>query len=457
MQAAVRLTPEQVLDQVRQSPADKVKVAITDIDGVLRGKYIHKDKFMSAINGGFGFCNVIFGWDCNDVCYDNGQYTGWHTGYPDAQANLDLTTFRRVPWDDNVPFFLADFNDGQGKPLGVCPRQLLKGVVARAADMGFKAKFGLEFEWFNFRETPQSLRQKAFVGLEPITPGMFGYSVLRAGQNQPFVQALFDELNKFGVPLEGLHTETGPGVYEGAILVADPVEAADRAVLFKSAAKEIAHRFGIVASFMAKWNNQLPGCGGHMHQSLWDKSDNPTFHDAADKRHMSQTFKHYLAGQMHCLPEILPMYAPNVNSYKRLVDGHWAPTRVAWGCDNRTTALRVIAGSAKSTRLETRVGGADINPYIAVAAAMASGLYGIAKKLDLPSDAIVGSAYTAHNAPQLPRNLLTATERMQASKLAVDLFGQEFVQHYTDSRIWEWRQFQQAVTSWELDRYFEVI
>jgi glutamine synthetase len=451
-------SPRDILEELKQSDVKKVKVAVTDIDGVLRGKYIHRDKFLSAAENGFGFCNVVLGWDSSDVCYDNVRYTGWHTGYPDAQVKLDLTTFREVPWDGGVPFFLGEFvaNDGQ-TPLEICPRQLLRKVIQRAHDMGFAAACGLEFEWFNFSETPQSLREKGFVRPEPITPGMFGYSLLRAGQNRPFFNAIMDELGAFRVPIEGLHTETGPGVFEAAILYSDALEAADRGVLFKTSVKEIGARFGIMPSFMAKWSDKLPGSSGHIHQSLWDRSGKNAFYDERDPNTMSATFRHYLAGQMRCMPEILPFFAPTVNSYKRLVEGAWAPTKVNWGLDNRTTALRVIPGGPKSTRLETRVSGADVNPYLAVAAALASGLYGIEKKLELPAEPVHGNGYRDESATRLPGTLHEAATRLAESSIAREIFGESFVEHFVNTRLWEWRQYQAAVSSWELERYFEII
>ncbi len=450
------LTQEQVLSELQTLDRPKVKVAIADIDGVLRGKYLHRDKFLGATKDGFGFCNVVFGWDSSDVCYDNVAYTGWHTGYPDALARVDLSTYRRVPWDDNVPFFLADFQDHAGEPLPVCPRQLLKKVVQRAEDMGFLPKIAFEFEWFNFHETPHTLKEKRYTGPEPISPGMFGYSLLRMGQNQPFFTALMDELLAFRVPVEGLHTETGPGVVEAAILYSEAVEAADRAVLFKTSAKEIGQRFGIMPSFMAKWNEKLPGCSGHCHQSLW-QDDKNAFHDAKRPHAMSATFQSYLAGQMQLLPEILPFFAPTVNSYKRLVEGAWAPTRANWGVDNRTTAFRVIPGSAKSTRLETRVVGSDVNPYLGAAACIAAGLYGIEKKLKLDTAPIKGNGYRDDEAPRLPSNLGEAAQRLSESKVARKLFGDAFVDHFVATRLWEWRQYQAAVTNWETERYFEII
>ena len=454
--SAKRANHEGVLDELRKSGAEKVKVAVTDVDGVLRGKYLHKDKFFSAAEGGFGICNVVFGWDSGDVCYDNSAYTGWHSGYPDAMAKVDLGTLRRVPWDGDIPFFLADFVDAQGAPLGVCPRQLLKGVLARAQSAGFIAKCGLEFEWFNFQETPQSLAAKGHANPTPLTPGMFGYSLVRMAQNRPFFTALMDELRVFGIPIEGLHTETGPGVFEAAIQFSDALEAADRGVLFKTAAKEIGQRFGIMPTFMAKWNSHLPGCSGHTHQSLWSGEKN-VFYDEKDPLKMSRTFKSYLAGLMRCLPEILPFFAPTVNSYKRLVDGYWAPTKVTWGVDNRTVAFRVISGSAKATRVEVRVPGSDINPYLAVAASLAAGLYGIARELPLTAAPVKGSAYLAEGVERLPRTLQEATQRLSDSTIAREILGETFVDHFVRTRVWEWRQFQDAVTDWELRRYFEVI
>ncbi len=454
-------TQAEVLDAVERSGATKVKVAVTDIDGVLRGKYLIRDKFVSAMSSGFGFCNVVLGWDAADVCYDNVKYTGWQSGYPDADVKLDPGTYREVPWDGKVPFLLGDFwtsAAADAAPLPICPRQLLKRVVARCQAAGFVPATSLEYEWFNFRETSQSLADKGYAAPAPLTPGMFGYSVIRMNQNRPFLNALFDEMGAFGVPIEGLHTETGPGVFEAAILYSDPVEAADRAILFKTGAKEIGHRFGILPTFMAKWNADLPGCSGHIHQSLWDKTGGKNlFHDPRRERGLSDTFRSYIAGQMALLPDLLPMYAPTINSYKRLVEGAWAPTKVNWGIDNRTTALRVIAGSPKATRLETRVNGSDANPYLGLAAALASGLYGIEKNLTLAAAPVVGSGYADPSAVVLPRTLQEATDRFEKSETARALFGDEFVEHFAATRKWEWRQFGKAVTSWELQRYFEII
>jgi glutamine synthetase len=447
------------IDAVRNAPGTRVKVAVTDIDGVLRGKYLHKEKFYSASEGGFGFCDVVLGWDMMDATYDNTTHTGWHKGFPDVVAKIDLGTFRKVPWDNDVPFFLGDFvqqdNDKEG-PLPICPRQVLKRVLARAELLGVIPMCGMEYEWFNFLETPQSWADKQGVGPTPLTPGMFGYSLLRANQNRQFFEALFNEMGAFGVPIEGLHTETGPGVYEAAILFSEALEQADRAVLFKTGAKEIGSRFGIMPSFMAKWNKDYPGCSGHVHTSLSDGKKN-LFYDAKRPHAMSTLFESFLAGQVGGLMEFAPMFWPTINSYKRLVDGFWAPVKPTWGIDNRTASFRVIPGSPKSTRLETRCPGADVNPYLAMAAVIAAGLAGIEKKMKLTAKPIHGTNQGAEDIPRAPRTLIETTRIFRQSQLARDWFGDDFVDHFAATREWEWRQWLDAVTDWEKKRYFEII
>jgi glutamine synthetase len=452
------MNTREILQYVKDHPSGKVKIAYSDIDGILRGKYISSEKFLSVAESGTTFCDVVFGWDAGDVVYDNVKYTGWHTGYPDAPAKIDLSTFRKIPWENDVPFFLGEIVDEKGNPAYVCPRQLLKKVINDAANEGFTAYFSQEFEWFNFAETPQSANDKQFKNLIPLTPGMFGYSILRSSLENPYFNDLFDLLKKFNVPLEGLHTETGPGVYEAAIQYSGVIEAADRALLFKTAVKEIAYRHGVLATFMAKINENLPGCGGHVHQSLWDKASKKNlFYDEKAKNKVSALMQHYIAGQLYCLPHILPMYAPVINSYKRLVEGAWAPTTLTWGIDNRTVALRVLNNSSKSCRLETRVIGSDVNPYLAMAASLASGLYGIKHRLKLKQPAITGNGYKEDSYGRLPATLEKATEAMKQSAVAKEIFGEKFTEHFVQTREWEWRQHLKAVTDWEYKRYFEII
>jgi len=433
----------------------RVKLGAFDIDSTLRGKYISLEKFWSAAESGLGFCDVIFGWDIGDVLYDNVKFTGWHTGYPDAHCRIDLASFRLVPWEPGTAFFLLDFCDHDGRALPVAPRQVFERVLERAAERGYTAHFSAEYEFFIFRETAQTLREKNFAGLTPLTPGMFGYSVLRASANAELVLEILEGLAGFDVPLEGFHTETGPGVYEAAIEVADGLLAADRAALFKSAVKEIAARHSLTPTFMAKWNAALPGSSGHLHQSLSPAGQAQNLFAAGTAEGgMSALMRQYIAGLLTNLPELAAIFCPTINSYKRTVPGAWAPVNATWGVDNRTTAMRAIPGSPKSTRVELRLTGADINPYLAMAASLAAGLDGIERKLELPPPTV--NAY-AGDAPALPRTLAAATQLLRQSRVALEWLGADFVEHYASTREWEVRQYEKAITDWELARYFESV
>lgn len=455
--SAQRYSKKDISERIIEHSSQKIKICVTDIDGILRGKVVHKDKFMSILDNGFGFCDVIFGWDMADELYPKSSVTGWNTGFSDAQAHLDFSTFREIPWNNNEPIFLADFsNDAQIKK--VCPRTLLRNIKEKSEQMGFQPKFAQEFEWFNFQETPDTLEAKDFENIEPMTTGMFGYSILRSSLKSDFFNQLFDDMFAFNVPLEGLHTETGPGVYEAAIQVNDILEAADRAVLFKTGVKEIAYRHEYISSFMARWDEDYPGCSGHIHQSLWDaKGEKNLFYDEKGKHQMSKLMESYLAGQLLCLPELLPLCAPTTNSYKRLVEGYWAPTRMNWGLDNRTTALRIIPTGKKSTRIETRVTGSDTNPYLAMSACLAAGLYGIENNLSLEQALIKGNGYEDKKNRKLASSLSEATEIFKNSSIANQLLGEDFVQHFAMTREWEAEQEDHQDPTWELRRYFEII
>ena len=364
-----------------------------------------------------------------------------------------------MPWDGGVPFFLGEFVKPDGAPSPICPRQTLKRVLAARREAGFAAMCGMEFEWFNFAETPQIVGRQAGRRPEPITPGMFGYSLLRMNHNREFFNALMDEMLAFGVPIEGLHTETGPGVYEAAILFGEALEQADRAILFKTGAKEIGARFGVMPSFMAKWSAQVPGLQRpHPPEPEDGRTARPTSSTTQKSpRRMSPLFESYLAGQVACLMEFAPMFWPTINSYKRLVDGFWAPVKPTWGMDNRTASFRVIAGSPKATRLETRCPGADVNPYLAMAAVLAAGLHGVEKGLKLTRRRSPAPTRASENIPRAPRTLIETTRIFRQSEIARDWLGDDFVDHFAATRDWEWRQWLDGVTDWELKRYFEII
>ena len=448
-------TAADALAYVRERKLDYVKVGMFDLDGVMRGKYIGVDKFESALKSGFGFCDVVLGWDSNDQLYDNVSLTGWHTAYPDANLRVLPDTMRLIPFENDLPLFLGEFT-GQHEPA--CPRGTLRRVLDRAKAQGFDVSAAVEFEFFMFEETPHSVRDKRYKNLKSITPGFYGYSMLRSTVHADFYHELLDTCRTMDIEIEGLHTETGPGVLEAAIKVDAALASADKAALFKTFTKVLAQRRGWMATFMAKWSRDWPGQSGHLHVSLTDKKGKSAFYDEKGAHHMSDTMRWFVGGQQKLMPELLAMIACTVNSYTRLIPGFWAPTDATWGFENRTCALRVIGGSAKSQRVEYRIAAADINPYIALACAIGSGLWGIENKLE-PDAAIEGNAYEKKfpKSRALPRTLYEAAERLEASKPARSLFGDAFVEHYAATRKWEEREFRKAITDWELARYFEII
>jgi len=440
---------------VEERGLQHVKVGVFDNDGILRGKYIEREKFFAALEKGMGFCDVVLGWDSNDQQYDNITFTGWHTAFPDAPVRLLPETCRALPLEGNMLLFLGEF---AGHAEEVCPRATLRRVLQRATAMGYGASAAAEYEFFVFSETPASVRAKGYRGLSNLTPGYFGYSMLRSSVHAELYQALLQLAADMRMPIESLHTETGPGVIEAALRYTEALEAADRAALFKTFVKVLAQRRGLIATFMAKWSEHLPGQSGHLHVSLARKDGSSAFYDQARPHTMSEEMRWFIGGQQALMPELLALVAATVNSYTRLVPGFWAPTAATWGVENRTCALRVIQGGAKSQRVEYRIAAADINPYLAIAVAIGSGLWGIEQRIE-PDEPITGNAYDRKLPAkrQLPRTLSEAAERLAHSNAAQQLFGTPFVEHFAASRQWEEREFRRAVTDWELARYFEII
>ncbi|KAF5373724.1 hypothetical protein D9758_000723 [Tetrapyrgos nigripes] len=420
----------------------KVKVAGIDVDGILRGKFMSKDKFLSvASSDGFGFCSVIFGWDMHDTVYSRELLiSNKANGYRDILASIDLSTYRRIPWENDVPFFLVSFLDPDTKePLVVDPRGILRITGERAAAKELTCIAGVEYEYFNFKETPTSLTDKKFHNLDPLTPAL----------NNDYFHDIFDEGLKFGIDIEGHHTETGPGVLETALAYTKALRVADNAILFKYLTKSLGMKHGVIPSFMAKpWGN-LPGCSGHIHVSLCDKNGRNIFAlsepelsngraGAAndDTKFMSEEGEQFLAGLV-----------PTINGYKRLVGGEafWAPNAVTYGYDSRSASIRIISPPSvppAATRLEIRVPGADMNPYFALSAAFLLGLRGIEKKLKLTTPP-----------------MKSATERMmKPNSIAREkgMFGDVFVEHYGGTREHEVKLWNEAVTNWEVERYIEL-
>ncbi|VAX01717.1 glutamine synthetase family protein [hydrothermal vent metagenome] len=440
---------------IEQRHLSHVKVGVFDIDGILRGKYMSKDKFFSALDNGFGFCDVVLGWDSKDQLYDNVSYTGWHTGYPDAKMRIIPESCRDIPYEQDMLFFLAEFTD---KAADICPRALLRRVCQKATDMGYEIMSGFEYEFFVFNETPLSIQDKNFQNLQAFTAGDFGYSVIRNTVESDVYHSILNLSELMDFPIEGLHEETGPGVLEAALVYSAAQQSADRAALFKTFTKILLQKQQKMATFMAKWSANYPGQSGHIHLSLNDSHGKNIFFDAKSAASMSNIMTQFVAGCQLCLPELLSMVAPTINSYKRLVPDLWAPTHASVGIDNRTCAIRIIPGSEKSQRMEYRIGAADANPYIILAAVIASGLWGIENNAEIES-MVSGNAYDAALSDnlKLSDSLWQATQVLRQSSMAKSWFGTEFVEHYAASREWEVREFNKHVSQWELERYFEII
>ncbi|ROT41048.1 glutamine synthetase [Sodiomyces alkalinus F11] len=468
------------------SSDNKVKVAGIDVDGMLRGKLMSKQKFLSIAESGFGFCSVIFGWDMHDLVYQRElKISNSENGYRDVVAVPDLSSYRRIPWEDNVPFFLVSFFDPDTmKPICACPRGLLKSTLEKLQAKGMGAMAGAEYEFFQFKVPSSALETQTSAAkflsdnpphaLPSLTEGMFGYSVTRPVQNKDYYYEVFENCARFQCDIEGWHTESGPGVYEAALEFGEIAEMADRASLFKYVVKSTATKYGITPCFMAKPRQGLPGNSGHMHISLVDGSNKNLFGRAADDAdpnapwpdvaHLSDLGRHFLAGILDGLPDVMPLVAPNVNSYKRLVENFWAPVTVSWGLEHRAASIRLIApptAKAGATRFEVRVGGADTNPYYVLAAVLALGWRGVERELAIPVPPLgrgeeVGSS--ADGGVRLARSLREANERfMRKGSVAREVFGDDFVDHYGGTREHEIRLWDEAVTDWEVKRYIETV
>ncbi|GAA5844340.1 hypothetical protein JCM11251_001722 [Rhodosporidiobolus azoricus] len=479
------MATEYTLDQIKELLKDdtKVQVAGVDVDGILRGKIMEKSKFMSAAKDGFGYCSVIFGWDMHDSTYSRElSISNLANGYRDLLARIDLDTYRRTPAtasSPSLPFFLVTFLDPDtNEPLFACPRARLQTAVKGLGELGLEAMAGAEYEYFQFRENPDSLYKKDFHNLEPLTKGMHGYSLLRPAANSEYFHAIYDRCAAFGIPIEGHHTETGPGVFESALAYQPVLRMADNATLFKYTAKLTGLDYGITPTFMAKPYGDQPGCSGHVHISLRDQEGRNVFavkegevekgREGAkweDTKRVSVECEHFLAGILEGLPDIMPCLVPTVNGYKRLVESYWAPTSVSYAYESRVASVRIIApplASPEATRLEVRVPGADMNPYLTFSALLSLGLRGLRNRTPLTLAPLNSAAIAANGGKlpeleRLPKTLRDASERMmREGSLAREVLGDRFVEHFGSTRLHEWETFAQAVTDWELKRYLEL-
>jgi glutamine synthetase len=435
------------LDELRADESlDTVVVAFTDMQGRLVGKRLHRDFFLDDVwERGAEGCTYLLALEMEMEPVAGYQIASWDHGYGDLVMKPDLGTLRRIPWLEGTALVLADALWHDGTPVAPSPRQVLKAQVARAAELGLTAKFGSELEFFLFKETYEQAREQHFRGLTPSVPYILDYHVLATSYDEGFLRAVRNGMHAAGIPVESSKGEAWRGQQEINFRYADAVTMADNHVVYKNGIKELAHQHGCAVTFMAKPDHTWVGSSCHMHGSLWRGGES-----AFDGE--SELFRQVLAGWIACAAELAVFLAPTINSYKRYAAGSWAPTTLAWGHDNRTCGFRIV-GHGPSLRVETRIPGADVNPYLAFAALLAAGLHGIERELELPP-AFEGNAYES-DAQRFPSTLREAIAGLEASQVARAAFGDQVVDHYLTYARTEQELFDRAVTCYERERLFE--
>ena len=442
--AAMKL--EELREQVSEGTIDTVLLAITDMQGRLMGKRLTARHFVAEVaeHGAEG-CNYLLAVDVDMTPVEGFAMASWAGGYGDFVMRPDLDTLRLVPWQEATVLCIADVVWHDGSDVVASPRQVLRRQLARLAERGWGAAAGTELEFMLFRDTYEEAFHKGYRTLEPANLFNSDYSLLATARVEPLIRRIRNSMEGAGMPVEDSKGECNFGQHEINFHYADALATADRHVIYKNGAKEIAAEMGMAITYMAKFD-QREGNSCHIHFSLTDK-DGPLF--ARDK----PTFDAFLAGQLAGLRELTLLLAPNINSYKRYAAGSFAPTAIAWGHDNRTCALRGV-GHGPGLRFENRAGGADLNPYLALSALIAAGLHGVDQKLEL-GPVFEGDAYNAPELPRLPTSLAAARELFAGSQIAREAFGEDVVAHYVNAAVVELAAFGSAVTDWERYRGFE--
>jgi glutamine synthetase len=453
-----KLGRQELTRLVESGEIETVLAVFPDFYGRLLGKRFVGRFFVESVAAhGLHACDYLLACDMEMDPVPGYEFASWEEGYGDFRCVPDWRTSRRAAWLEKTAIVFCDVvGEPGGRPVEIAPRRVLARQVERAREMGFEARAGSELEMYVFRETYESARRKRFQDLETFGSYIEDYHILQGTREEPLVGAVVRGLDASGVPMEGSKGEWGPGQQELNLRYSDLVEQADRNVLAKHAAKEIADRQNLAVTFMAKWNEKLAGSSLHQHLSLWDAAGKENlFPGAAPLGPVaaSDLFRWFLGGWMAHAEELAALAAPSVNSYKRFQSASFAPTAIAWSHDNRTSGFRVV-GDGQSLRIECRIPGADANPYLAYAAALAGGLDGIARRIE-PPPIFQGDAYAAKALPRVPPCLRDATDQLASSAFAREAFGEEFVNHYTHFLRTEQRKFDEAVTDWEKARFFE--
>ncbi|MEU0373720.1 glutamine synthetase family protein [Streptomyces sp. NPDC006283] len=445
------LTLEELRVLVASGEIDTVVLAFPDMQGRLQGKRFAAPFFLEEVaEHGTEGCNYLLAVDTEMNTVDGYEMSSWERGYGDFAMRPDLTTLRRVPWNEGTALLVADLAWNDGSPVVAAPRQILRRQLERLAEHGYTAHVGTELEFIVFKDTYEQAWDSGYRGLTPANQYNIDYSVLGTGRIEPLLRRIRNEMAAAGMTVESAKGECNPGQHEIAFKYDEALVTCDQHSVYKTGAKEIASQEGVSLTFMAKYNER-EGNSCHIHLSLQD-ADGRNVMAGDGPGGMSSVMRHFLAGQLAALRDFSLLYAPNVNSYKRFQPGSFAPTAVAWGYDNRTCSLRVV-GHGRSMRFENRLPGGDVNPYLAVAGLVAAGLYGIEQRIELP-DACTGNAYSAEY-EHVPTTLREAAELWETSPVAKAAFGDEVVAHYRNMARVELEAFDAAVTDWELRRSFE--
>ncbi|WP_149830275.1 glutamine synthetase family protein [Streptomyces tailanensis] len=443
------LSVEELHALVAGGEIDTVVLAFPDMQGRLQGKRFAARFFLDEVlSHGTEGCNYLLAVDTEMNTVDGYEMSSWDRGYGDFAMHPDLSTLRRVPWNEGTAMLIADLAWNDGSPVVAAPRQILRRQLERLAELGYTAQVGTELEFIVFKDTYEQAWDAGYKGLTPANQYNIDYSVLGTGRIEPLLRRIRNEMAAAGLTVESAKGECNPGQHEIAFKYDEALVTCDQHAIYKTGAKEIAAQEGMSLTFMAKYNDR-EGNSCHIHLSLADADGTNAM---ADGPEMSQVMRYFLAGQLAALRDFSLLYAPNINSYKRFQPGSFAPTAVAWGYDNRTCALRVV-GHGRSMRFENRLPGGDVNPHLAVAGLVAAGLYGIEQKLELP-EVCAGNAYTSEYA-HVPTTLREAAELWENSTVAKAAFGDEVVAHYLNMARVELAAFDAAVTDWELRRSFE--
>jgi glutamine synthetase len=441
---------------VRAGEIDTVLVTFPDVQGRLMGKRVTAPFFLDQVaRGGMHACAYLLTVDVDMTPLPGYRMASWATGYQDFHAVCDLTTLRRIPWLEKTALVLCDLEDDHHRPVEESPRRILRRQVERAAERGYRVQVASELEFVLFKDSYESARRKRYRDLEPIGAYAEDYHILQTSREEFVHQHIRNGMLGAGIAVECSKGEWSPGQQEINLRYNEPVPAADDHVIYKNGAKEIAQQKGVAITFMAKWDMAQAGSSFHLHSSLWDAGGERNLFREDGAPHGSALFRHWVAGQMALAHELAWFYAPYVNSYKRYQAGTFAPTRIAWAWDNRTTGFR-MCGSEQSLRIENRIPGADANPYLAFAATIAAGLHGIERQLEPPA-LYRGNAYEDPALPQVPGSLREAVAALERSAFAREMLGEPVYEHYLHTARLELEAADKVVTSWELERNFERI